>query len=112
MRIVIVSIFCLLLFSCHNAKQGAGPTSRHSAVFNSSVQSAMDSYHELTEAFVNWDSARVSVQAGQLQTRLDSVRLDELTSQEKEQAARSLALARKDLQSIAADPTIADKRRG
>lgn len=52
--------------------------SKHSAGFNQSIQSMLDAYYSMSEAFVNWDSAVVTKQAGELKTVLSSFNIDEL----------------------------------
>ena len=52
--------------------------SKHSPGFNQSVKTLLKSYYDMSEAFVNWDSAGVNRFAEQLKLGLDSLRLDEL----------------------------------
>jgi hypothetical protein len=52
--------------------------SKHSQAFNSSVKDMLDSYYDLTESFVNWDSISVSAKAGNLTSKVDNLKLDEL----------------------------------
>jgi hypothetical protein len=52
--------------------------SKHSPAFNQSIQSMLDVYYNMSEAFVNWDSAAVTKQAGELKTVLNEFNIDEL----------------------------------
>ena len=60
-------------------KQEVPAASKHSTAFNASIQAALQSYYNLTEAFVKWDSAAVPAAGTDLETKLDSIRLDELS---------------------------------
>jgi hypothetical protein len=51
--------------------------SKHSEGFNASAALVLGSYYEMTEAFVNWDSAKVDAAAGKLQAALDGLKIDE-----------------------------------
>lgn len=52
--------------------------SKHSDVFNQSVQSMLTDYYAMSEGFVNWDTAAVNQAAQKLRVSLDSLRVDEL----------------------------------
>lgn len=52
--------------------------SKHSPAFNQSVQSVLDAYYKLSEGFVNWDTLVVSSSIAQLNTALDSLKVEEL----------------------------------
>lgn len=113
MRIILISLFSLFLFSCNDSqgnKEDQPIASKHSSAFNTSVQSALDSYHSLTEAFVNWDSAAVLLQAKQLQVKLDSIKLDEFPNEAKGTASGSVDLAKRDLQNMTVNNSLTDKR--
>jgi len=115
MRTILTGVLSLMIFvSCNNAKQEnkseSNGVSKHSNSFNSSVQSAMDSYHELTEAFVNWDSIAVDKKAGDLKLKLDSINFYGFNPQTITAPVDTLNLAKKDLQSMIAGKTIVDKR--
>jgi len=58
--------------------------SKHSSSFNESMSKALDSYYALTEAFVNWDTAKVSSSIAELKISVDSMRIPEM---EKDTAA-------------------------
>lgn len=72
----------------------------------------MDQYHSLTEAFVNWDSNAVASKSKEVQSSLDKLKLDELTLEVKQTANGSLDLAKKDLEQIASNNSMVDKRHG
>lgn len=86
--------------------------SKHSQAFNTSVQSAMDSYNRLLEAFVNWDSATAVAQSMELGAKLDNIALNEFQPEIKETAKSSLDLAKRDLQVMALNNNLTEKRRG
>jgi len=116
MRTILSGILSVLIFvSCNNSKQEkkaeAKVISKHSNSFNESMQSAMDSYHALTEAFVNWDSAAVDKRAEELKLKLDSVNFFGFNPSTITAPIDTLQLAKKDLQSMAVNKSIADKRR-
>jgi hypothetical protein len=118
------SIFIVFLFisvglaACTNSEQKTEKSevvteSKHSAAFNQSVQSAMDAYYNLTEAFVNWDSVKASSLAATLHTKLDSLSLGDLkkeTPAEASKAETSVANAKKDLSGMVAAKDIIAKR--
>ena len=112
MRLVFLSLALVGLTACNNSKEETKVTSKHSENFNSSVQLAMNSYNTLTEAFVNWDSSAVLGEAAQLQTRLSDIKLDEINAEGKQSADGSIALAKKDIQTIVSNNSLEEKRRG
>ncbi len=52
--------------------------SKHSDTFNQSVQAMLNEYYDLSEAFVNWDTAKVTAHTNALRTRLNDFKVDEL----------------------------------
>jgi hypothetical protein len=93
------------------ADNAATKQSKHSAGFNQSIQSAMDSYYNLTEAFVNWDSVKASSLATTLNAKLDSLHLNELKNDASAAKADSLiGNAKKDLTAMIAATGITTKR--
>lgn len=117
MRTVFISLFSILLFSCNNStnKEQASSekiVSKHTDAFNNSVQSALNDYHSLTEAFVNWDSVAVISRSKQLDKSLDSIKLDELNAATKQTALTFLKFAKKNLQAINSQKGIVQQRHG
>lgn len=114
MRIFLSCLLLVVLISCNNSqnekKQERKVISKHSADFNSSVQSAMDSYHTLTEAFVNWDSGAVVLRSKELQLELDSINFFGFDPETITAPVDTLNLAKKDLQAMAMNKSITDKR--
>ena len=45
--------------------------SKHSPVFNQSVQNLLDEYYNLSEAFVNWDTVAINKHASALTVTLE-----------------------------------------
>jgi flagellar basal body-associated protein FliL len=52
--------------------------SKHTDSFNQSMMTAMNSYYALTEAFVNWDTAKVNSSLAEFKTSVDSIRIQEM----------------------------------
>lgn len=52
--------------------------SKHSPSFNQSVQSVLDAYYNISEAFVNWDTTAIARYGNELKTALDSLKVEEL----------------------------------
>jgi len=113
MRILSLSFLLVAIIGCNSSEQQKTQnkgTSKHSNSFNASVQSAMDSYHALTEAFVNWDSAAIIRQSGDLELKLDSINFYGFSPNTITAPVDTLSLAKTDLQSMAANTTITDRR--
>lgn len=87
--------------------------SKHSDIFNSSVQTVLDAYYGLSEGLVNWDTTAAGKAAAQLKTALDSFKVEELkadTTGIYESALDPLANAKAEVNSILAAPSIDIKR--
>ena len=114
MRTILLCFSLAALLSCNTSKkQDVAQTkgaSKHSNSFNSSVQLAMDSYHNLTEAFVNWDSLEIIRKSGELERKLDSINFFGFNPETITAPVDTLNLAKKDLQAMALDKAITDKR--
>jgi hypothetical protein len=52
--------------------------SRHSDIFNNSLETALRAYYGMTEAFVNWDTPAINRTAASLETAIDSIQINEL----------------------------------
>ena len=52
--------------------------SKHTDGFTQSVTTAMESYYKLTEAFVNWDTTKITSSLSELKTSVDSIRVAEM----------------------------------
>jgi hypothetical protein len=113
MRSVLTGLLVILLVSCNNSKDGAPEekiVSKHSEGFNAAVETALDSYHALTEAFVNWDSTAVINQATDLKAKLNNIPLDELQQPVQEKAKTDLNLAQQDIAPMLANVNLTEKR--
>jgi hypothetical protein len=119
MRYLTAALFTIAIFfsACNNsdnitAQKKSEPQamteSRHSAAFNHSVQSALQTYYNLAEAFVNWDSAAASSLAKELNGKLDSLTLSEI----KDNSATKSYItdAKKDLSGMMSAVDITTKR--
>jgi Protein of unknown function (DUF3347) len=100
-------------------KQPKGPkpvpmaVSKHSDVFNQSVQLVLDAYYSVSEGLVNWDTAIVSQTGTALKTALDSLKIDELkadTTGIYESALDPLANAKTAAASLQTGATLDEKR--
>lgn len=70
----------------------------------------MDSYHQLTEAFVNWDSTGIIRTSGNLARKLDSINFFGFSPDKITAPVDTLNLAKKDLKAMALNKNITDKR--
>ena len=52
--------------------------SKHSNSFNESMSKAMDSYYILTEAFVSWDTSKITTSLADLKISVDSIHIQEM----------------------------------
>ncbi|MEI9943181.1 MAG: DUF3347 domain-containing protein [Chitinophagaceae bacterium] len=87
--------------------------SKHSNIFNTSVQSLLTVYYTMSEAFVNWDTVDINKNASQLKTSLDSLKVEELkvdTTGIYESALDPLANAKTSTADILNNPSIDAKR--
>ena len=86
--------------------------SKHSEIFNQSIQTMLTAYYQMTEAFVNRDTTAINKSAVDLKIAFDSLKIDEL---QKDTAIYLTALdplanAKTEVNSILADPSINEKR--
>lgn len=52
--------------------------SKHTDSFNQSMAAALDAYYKLTEAFVNWDTTKVSSSIAEFKVSVDSIQIQEM----------------------------------
>ncbi|MES1216101.1 MAG: DUF3347 domain-containing protein [Bacteroidota bacterium] len=117
--IIIVLAGYLWFFVFHSKKQHSDAdkpmplsVSKHSAIFNSSVENVLNAYFSMQEGFVNWDTIVINSSAIVLKQALDSLKIQEL---QKDSAIYLTALdplanAKIETESIIADPSIEEKR--
>lgn len=94
-------------------KQEAVAVSKHSATFNTSVETFLADYDKLTEQFVNWDSAATNTTSQALIKDLSNIRLDELKQDSAviyETASMFIENAKGDATTIATEKTIRPQR--
>jgi hypothetical protein len=86
--VALIGAWYFGLFKGKDKPSGPKPegltVSKHSNSFNESMKNAMNSYYALTEAFVNWDTAKVNSSIADLKISVDSMRIPEM---EKDTAA-------------------------
>ena len=123
MRNLIILISILLITIAvwfvvkNNKKENPKPqplaVSKHSSAFNQSIEDAMETYYNLTEAFVNWDSTNAAAKASELKIKLDSLKLDDLKKDSgsiSQTALTFIANAKNDVNSIVSETGIENKR--
>lgn len=100
--------------SANNSGSKAPPltVSKHSEAFNTSMSSLLTAYYEMTEGFVNWDTAVINKAGSNLNLAFDNLNLDEI---KKDSLIYQTALdpyknAKNELRAIIADPSFAEKR--
>lgn len=82
--ILAVAAFALWRFVFNKEDKPEGPkpvglaVSKHTDSFNQSMMAAMNSYYALTEAFVNWDTAKINTSLAEFKTSVDSIRIREM----------------------------------
>jgi len=83
--ILVIALIGAWYFGLFKGKdKPAGPkpegltVSKHSSSFNESMSNAMNSYYDLTESFVNWDTAKVTSSIAALKIAVDSIRIPEM----------------------------------
>ena len=86
--VVVILVIALIgawyfgLFKGKDMPSGPKPegltVSKHSSSFNESMSNAMNSYYDLTESFVNWDTAKVNSSIAALKVAVDSIRIPEM----------------------------------
>lgn len=87
--------------------------SKHSPAFNQSIQSVLDAYYNLSEAFVNWDTAAVTKNGNELKAALDNLQIEELKSDTTgiyETALDPLSNVKNETSNILSQPSIDNKR--
>lgn len=86
--------------------------SKHSAVFNQSIEKVLNAYFRMTDAFVNNDISAINQFGNELKTDLDSLKLEELKADTLiyETALQPFDNAKAEIASIVADPSIDEKR--
>lgn len=86
--------------------------SKHSSVFNASLNSMLDSYYKLSEGFVNWDTAAIAKYSVELRERIDGLQLDELKTDSliHANAGSQIGNIKAELESIIIDPSLDEKR--
>ncbi|HMU47522.1 MAG TPA: DUF3347 domain-containing protein [Chitinophagaceae bacterium] len=86
--------------------------SKHSAVFNQSIEKVLNAYFRMTDAFVNNDISAINQFGNELKTDLDSLKLEELKADTLiyETALQPFDNAKAEIASIVADPSVDEKR--
>jgi hypothetical protein len=87
--------------------------SKHSPAFNQSVQSVLDAYYKMSEAFVNWDTTAIALHGNELKVALDSLKIEELkvdTTGIYETALDPLANVKNETANILKEPSLDKKR--
>lgn len=96
-----------------SVKQEALAVSKHGAAFNGSIAAALDDYNQLTESFVNWDSAKSTLLAKKFADDFSRVNLGELKKDSTgiaETAQLFVDNVKADAQTISAEKKIRPQR--
>ena len=118
MRFILMAaaVGCLAACNPGGEKTGAGPEqpgeSRNSESFNEGVQSFLQTYYSLTEAFVNWDTTDVNSKAFLLHKKLSNLPLGEFQKDSDlvKSASDALRLSRAQAARIQSETEIVKKR--
>ncbi len=86
--------------------------SQHSEIFNASAKKAMASYYNLSESFVNWDSAGIGINAVTLKDNITAIEFDELKKDTAiyQSTVSSVEKLNNDLEIIIRDKNLATSR--
>jgi hypothetical protein len=119
--IVLLAAFSIYWLVIHNkkprikeAKQGPLALKTHTSHFNSSIDNIMQSYHQVKNAFVDGDTARVKENTVTFVSLLDSIPLSELKSDTAmifESASETIADLRRNAQSLLEQNNITEMRK-
>src|ERR1043166_850082 len=87
-------------------------TSKRSDVFNHSIQNIMDAYYQMTEGFVNWDTATIATHSAKLKTALERLSMDELKNDSLlyQKAIAGIAHIKSEVDGLIQDHSIDGKR--
>lgn len=116
--LLIVGFLQMFIFSKSGGSNNSGPkppplaVSKHSEAFNSSMGALLSAYYEMTEGFVNWDTAIISTSGNKLKAAFESLNMEEI---KKDSLIYQTVLdpfnnAKNELDAILADPSLAEKR--
>lgn len=88
--------------------------SEHSSSFNESMNKALSSYYQLTEAFVNWDTTKVNTALADLKIAVDSIRIPEMEKDSAiyETAAITWESVKAEVYGMQLDTSLYQKREG
>jgi hypothetical protein len=111
MRATLLTLMVIVFFACDDgndavSKDKSSVPSNHSPEFNRSVQAILNSYYQLTDAFVRWDSASLPSLAASLGKSLDSLSAEGNDSADMNYIAQSS----RQVSYILADNTLEEKR--
>ena len=107
---ILIAFVTILLFACNESakpKAAARVNSTNTPAFDTAVGKALARYYELTEKFVNWDSAGVNASAAQLHEQLNAVPVSE---RKDSVASREFSKTVASLDSLLTAKTLAGKR--
>lgn len=115
--LLLIGVVRFLFFSKESSAD-TGPrdeplkVSKHSDVFNRSLQKVLDAYYKLTDAFINSDTSAISVSGMELRNALADFKVDELKKDSLIYLTTldPLANAKTETESIIKDPSIDEKR--
>ncbi|MEO6221101.1 MAG: DUF3347 domain-containing protein [Ginsengibacter sp.] len=96
----------------HESKLPPLTVSKHSEIFNLSMENLLNAYYKITDGFVNGDISLINQTGNNLKTALDSFKVEELKQDSLiyETALQPLQNIKSEIVSIIADPSITEKR--
>jgi hypothetical protein len=117
--LAVIGIVIVYLWKRNNTprvevpKQQPVAQSKYSKEFNNSVNQVLEKYYSLSEAFVNWDSGKITTEANSLKNAITELKFDEIKKDTViyETATSYIEAFNSDLATISATNTITDKRR-
>ncbi len=116
--LALVGVLIVYLWNRNNKPRVEVPrqqpvaVSKYSAAFNQSVNKVLNSYYALSDAFVNWDSAKVDAKAAELKTAVGALNFEEIKKDTLiyETAASYIQAFDGDLQGITGGKSMTEKR--
>ena len=95
-----------------DSKGNALKISKHSPEFNQSMDEVMRGYYEMTDSFINEDTATISKNAAKLKSVLENLKIDELKKDSAiyETAATIWDNTKTEISGMISDPSLQAKR--
>ena len=116
--LLLVGLIRFFVFGSSNGSNNNEPkpppltVSKHSEVFNLSIENMLNAYYKMTDGFANGDTAVIGQAGNILKTAVDSLKVEELKQDSLiyETALQPLQNIKSEIVSIITDPSIIEKR--